>query len=207
MPKKGQIRNLTGQKFGKWTVLQFGEIKSGKFYYWECVCDCGTKRSVMSNHLKSQRSQSCGCSAPRGKDHGSFKHGESNSPEFKAWLQMLTRCNNRSANSWPDYGGRGITVCERWATDFSSFLEDMGRKPSSSHSLDRIDVNQGYFPENCRWADTKQQARNTRRTRWVTYLGREMSLAEACELSGVKYASANERLNSGRHWMGAAHGL
>lgn len=198
MPRKGDVINLVGNKYGFWTVISYTGSKSK----WLCECSCGGQRAVYSGHLKDGSSKSCGCLMPRGQNHKSFKHGMSETPEFKTWLQMLTRCHNPNSKSWKHYGARGIAMCDRWKTDFLSFYNDMGPKPSPSHSIDRIDVDRGYEPNNCRWATAKEQARNTSRTAWVVFQGRKISLAEACEVSGVNYCSAQERRAAGKDWRG-----
>lgn len=125
-------------------------------------------------------------------------HGACGTPEFAAWSHMLGRCFNERSDDYANYGGRGITVCARWRGSFEAFLADMGTKPSVRHSLDRYPDNNGnYEPGNCRWATPKQQARNTRRSRMVRYLERELSLVEWVEVLGVNYDRAKKRLNAG----------
>jgi len=200
MPVKGDIKDLTGLTFGNWTVIRFDRVEKMTNYYWICRCACGTEKPVAANHFKNGRSTSCGCIRPKGETHSSYKHGMSESAEFKIWLQMHTRCTNPNAKGWEHYGGKGITICDRWKEDFTTFFKDMGPRPSPKHSIDRIRIDEGYSPENCRWATKKEQARNTSRTAWVTLKGRRMSLAEACEITGVNYSSAQERRAAGKDW-------
>lgn len=199
MPRKGQIIDITGNTYGEWKVLEFvpAEKKGSR---WLCECSCGNQRVVYSGHLKNGASKSCGCKMPKGESHVRYKHGMSETPEFKIWLQMHTRCYNPNAKGWEHYGGKGVYVCDRWKEDFTAFYADMGPRPSPNHSIDRYDIDRGYEPGNCRWATDKEQARNTSRTKWVTYEGKRMSLAEACELSGMNYGYAQERLASGKGW-------
>lgn len=114
---------------------------------------------------------------------------------------MLDRCRNTANQDWHLYGGKGVKVCTEWAADFQKFADDMGPKPSPAHSIDRINGNGDYEPENCRWATAKEQARNTSRNVYVQFEGRSVTLAEACELSGVNYGSAKWRLSTGRDWL------
>lgn len=205
VPRRGAgktaFQDLTSRRFCRWLVLAEGPKAKGNTK-WHCKCDCGTERLVSGAHLKSGASTGCGCSRAKGPDHGSFKHGKSYTPEYAAWRQMHTRCYNPNFIDWKHYGGRGIEVCERWKGNFEAFFADMGPRPSPNHSLDRRNIDGNYDAINCRWATATQQARNTSRTRWVTYLGRRISLAEACELSGVPYKQAQERLANGRNWRG-----
>ncbi len=210
MPRNGtgktSFKDLTGLRFGTWTAIQEAP-KVGRNIRWICRCDCGTERSVLSGHLRHGTSRGCGCSKPRGQNSNLFKHGKSETPEFRTWLQMHTRCYNQKSRDWESYGARGIRICAEWKDDFLAFLKDMGPKPSTHHSIERNDVNGHYEPGNCRWATKKEQARNTSRTRWVIYSGRRMSLAEACERSGTPYATAQDRIAAGRGWDEGNHGF
>lgn len=119
-------------------------------------------------------------------------------PEWSAWKGMKQRCYLPTNAKFSLYGGRGIRVCKRWRNSFETFLADMGRKPSPSHSLERRDVDGDYEPNNCRWATQKEQCRNQRRNRRFTYSGREMTLAELCELTGIEHSHIRYHLGRGR---------
>jgi hypothetical protein len=128
-------------------------------------------------------------------------HGYSaNDPrgEYSIWCQMIGRCESPTNQGYRYYGGRGISVCPRWRKDFLAFLADMGERPSMEHTLDRIDVNGNYEPGNVRWATRKEQARNTRRNRFVVMDGERMTLAEAVERRGLNYDTVKWRLYHGR---------
>lgn len=114
------------------------------------------------------------------------KHGLSYMPEYRAWQMMRLRCTEPTNAAYPDYGGRGIRVCERWQNSPENFVADMGPKPSPKHELDRIDNNAGYSPENCRWATRKQNCRNRRTNAHLTVNGETRTLAEWCEVYGVR---------------------
>lgn len=125
--------------------------------------------------------------------HGDTRDG-ARSPEYIAWANMLQRCRDPGVRNYDAYGGRGISVCERWLK-FENFLEDMGRRPSDLHSIERLDNDGDYEPSNCDWSTEKDQARNRRSTHWVEFNGRRMSLAEAVELSGLPYHAVKKRIN------------
>lgn len=135
-----------------------------------------------------------------------LRHGHSKrasiTAEYNSWISMKTMCNNPNYSGYSDYGGRGISVCDRWGT-FDNFLKDMGKKPSPKHSLDRIDNDGNYEPGNCRWATRKQQSRNRRGNRLVNFKGSSMPLAAAIEISGLGHEVVNKRIQRG--WtVGAA---
>jgi len=153
-----RLIDLTGKKFGKLLVLSRNkEIKAkNKQSHWNCICDCGNTVVVNSSNLVRGHTSSCGCI----KVEAITKHGMHNSPEYRAYQSMLDRCYNPNNGEYENYGGRGISVCEAWRDSFVNFFTDMGNKPSPNLSLDRIDVNGDYSPENCRWTDIYTQARN-----------------------------------------------
>jgi hypothetical protein len=121
----------------------------------------------------------------------------SGTPIYKSWASLKARCLNPNNADYPDYGGRGITVCDRWSDSFEAFYEDMGARPEGS-SIDRIDVNGNYEPTNCRWATGVEQAQNKRETRWVSFRGEKLSMIEACRragLSTMKYKVIHARVH------------
>jgi hypothetical protein len=128
--------------------------------------------------------------------HGQAKDGAV-TPEYKSWQSMRLRCKSESSSNYESYGGRGIRICERWLESFENFYEDMGPRPSIAHSLDRIDVNGDYTPENCRWATRTEQNRNTRANVLVEYMGRSMCIAELANATGVPYNTMYSRIKNG----------
>ncbi len=128
--------------------------------------------------------------------HG-YKTAGKYSPEYSIWMNMRARCTNLKNKRFHLYGARGISVCERWSNDFVNFLQDMGRRPSPKHSIERIDNDGDYTPDNCRWATTVEQARNRRSSRFITIKNEEKTLAEWCEIKGLPVSTVHARLKSG----------
>src|SRR6266508_728705 len=157
----GNLVDLVGRKFGRLTVTGRAGNDGHGHAMWACLCECGTTITVARGALRTRETQSCGCLKRQRTRETHTTHGQSNSPEWRAWRNMRQRCKNRRHPKYRDYGGRGITVCDRWAS-FENFLADMGPKPSPAHSIDRIDVNGNYEPGNCRWATPKEQRLNQR---------------------------------------------
>ena len=189
--------DLTNKRFGSLTVKSFvGIVGNNPHNHWKCICDCGNETISNGGNLRNGVSTSCGCKRRLRASEVNTKHGESQkTKEYTTWTGMRKRCNCVTSVDYIDYGGRGIKVCDRW-NDFANFLEDMGRCPNGC-SLDRIDVNKGYSPDNCRWADVKTQARNKTNTRWITYNGITKALCEWAELSGTKRTMIDKRIRRG----------
>ena len=150
--------DMINKKFGYLTVLKKTKYRKHDRVMFLCVCKCGNETYANSSDLKRGRKRSCGCL----KSKNNATNNRSSHPLYKTWISMKYRCYNKNEKRYTDYGGRGIKVCDRWLESFDNFYEDMGDKPTSKHSLDRIDVNGDYEPSNCRWADTFMQAQNTR---------------------------------------------
>src|SRR6185437_13679514 len=184
-------RVKVGDRYGMLEVERFLYSRLNK-RFWLCRCECGGETTAPSGHLRSGNTHSCGC-LHRDLCKTRKAGAVARTAEYSVWVKMKSRCLNPKNKSYCNYGGRGITVCERWR-DFKSFLADMGTRPSSKHSIDRQDNNGPYSPENCRWATKKQQARNTRKTKFVTLGGDTKSLAEWCDGGAVNYSTAHTRI-------------
>ena len=168
MPGSGGPVDMTGRRFGKLVALTYIKGEPPKYKsQWLCVCDCGNEKIAKSENLVRGKTKSCGCDRHANRVAQLTKHGHTGgekgrpSPTYQAWHAMRQRCTNPNTAQWLDYGGRGISVCDRWA-DFRNFLEDMGERPEGK-TLDRWpDKNGNYEPGNCRWATPKEQTENQR---------------------------------------------
>jgi hypothetical protein len=203
MPRHPRFLDLTGRRFGRWVVIGYvGRIEPAKRGSWLCRCDCGAEKALVSRHLIVGDSKSCGCLQRDLAGTHSITHGHTREnrrpPEYLIWQGMIQRCTNRRHITFGRYGGRGIKVCARWMGSFEAFFEDMGPKPSPSHSLDRYPDRDGnYEPGNVRWATSKEQTRNTRRNHWITYRGETLSMIEWAERLGMSYHLIRNRLKCG----------
>lgn len=198
------LLDLSGRTFGRWQVLHRAESISVNGHtrsYWQCRCQCGTLKPVATTSLTRGASESCGClKAEMAVKHGyAFKanRGGAKSKLYAIWTAMISRTDNPKHKNYHQYGGRGISVCERWKASFSAFLEDMGDRPSDKHSIDRIDTNGPYDPENCRWATSKEQSRNRRNTRNITWNGETRCLRDWSSELGFSKWVLEYRLRTG----------
>lgn len=189
--------DLIGSKFGRLTVTAVAGRMKGNLH-WQCRCECGNETNVSTCNLRGGKVVSCGCFHSEQTTKRNTTHDSTKTPEFKAWCQMRARCSNPNNPAYKDYGGRGIRVCERWERSFTSFLEDMGPRPSPRHSIDRSCNDKGYEPGNCRWATHAEQSRNKRNNRWVNLNGRTVCIADWAAAHGVRPALIYQRL--GRGW-------
>lgn len=190
-----RVINLCGKVFSKLRVVSFA-FKRGHVYLWNCVCECGTTSVVRGCNLKSGAVKSCGCLARSRARAFTAVRGASKEPEHGLWRTIITRCTNPNSRSFRKYGGRGISVCDRWLI-FENFLHDMGPRPSRLYSVERKDNSLGYEPSNCRWATSKEQANNTRRNRWIEHAGTTLTLGGWAIVTGIKRETIANRLNKG----------
>lgn len=200
-PKHGQpeispwTEDLTGQRFTRLTVVKFSHHGEKGHAYWECLCECGTAKIARASNIKRGHVQSCGCllretrAARKGRRTGLRHHAM-----WHTWKQMIARCTNPKRPNYPNYGGRGIFVCKRWMQSFENFVSDIGVKPSDSHSLDRIDNDGPYSPENCRWATGREQQRNRRCSKIIEFGGERLSMTEWSERLGLTVTALRLRI-------------
>lgn len=200
-----RVEDVTGRKFGRLTAIRKTETKNRQAM-WECVCDCGNVGSYSLSKMKKGNTKSCGCyfkdkmkEFHEDSDHSYLiKHGHSTKKKqtdtYKVWAGIRTRCVNPNDTAYQNYGGRGITICERWKDSYENFLEDMGERPGKDYSIDRIDNEQGYSPENCKWATRKEQHRNTRRNVWIEFNGEKKVMADWADEYGIKRQTLKHRL-------------
>lgn len=195
--------DLTGFRFGR-LLARVRSQKAAKGVRWSCLCDCGTVCDVAANKLRSGHTQSCGCLQRERSSQANFLHGESTYPnggratkEYNTWGLMKKRCLLETSPDFYLYGGRGIRVCPRWESSFAAFIQDMGPAPTRRHSIDRIDPDGDYSPENCRWADSKTQRRNQRGNKFLVCRGESKTPMEWAEISGVNNKRIYARIKRG----------
>ena len=196
------MQDLTGKKFGRLTVLELA-YKKGYEKYYKCQCECGTIKYIRSNSLTCGHSLSCGCLhseimkkyiTERNTTHNLSKH-----PLHNIWQHIKKRCYNKNTPQYDDYGGRGIKICDEWLNDFKAFYDwaiDNGYKKGLS--IDRINNNGNYEPNNCRWATRKEQNNNTRRNFYITYNNETHTLAEWAEIKNINSKTLWQRFK--RNW-------
>lgn len=189
-------KNILGMRFGRLVVLSRAGLQS-RAAVWECRCDCGAIRIVTSSSLRLGRSRSCGCYRDEAASFRAKTHGMARTPIYRKFTSMHTRCGNRNDKRYMDYGGRGITVCERWSGEggFERFLSDMGHPPTPRHQIDREDNDGPYSPENCSWKTRKENCRNKRSNRVIEHRGRSQCLSAWCDELGLNYDRVKQRLN------------
>lgn len=192
MPAK---TDLTGRRFGSLTVLSVHDQVASRVYRWKCQCDCGNTTVVRANQLRSGGTRSCGCRIHDGVVRRGM-HGQTRTPLYRRWRAMIERTRNPNNDEYRNYGGRGIAVCERWQ-DFANFAADMGDSFAEDLTLDRIDVDGNYGPENCRWATSGEQQRNKRNNHVVTWRGRTMIVTDWAALLGINPNTLGYRIRRG----------
>lgn len=197
--EQGGFRDHTGERFGMLTAIRCIGRGDDRNPIWLCRCDCGNLHQASARNLVHGRVKSCGCLKHTGTR---TTHGESHTRLYHVWSNMLRRCYNPNTTGWERYGGRGIRVCDEWHdyTTFRDWAVENGYDGNADYgecTIDRIDVNGDYEPDNCRWADLRTQGNNTRYNRVITVDGVSMSLAEWSRKSGISQSTIRSRLKSG----------
>lgn len=188
------MRDIAGKRFGRWEVLRFSNMDHGNSK-WVCRCSCGTTRIKFGHALwkKNGPSGSCGCFW----SEKNLTHGMCYTPEYMAWKKMKARCHNPKSNRYHTNGARGIRICKKWKNSFQNFINDVGKRPSKNHSIDRIDNNGNYTPSNCRWATEEQQANNKSTSVVLSAFGRKMTISQWSKSRKIPYARIIGRLRLG----------
>lgn len=189
---------LAGQVFGKLTVLERKWCEKSQRNLWYCSCQCGNYISVLTSSLLSGRTKSCGCQRKETTAMRSKAHGLSNSRTYRIWNAMKERCSCPSNGQFKDYGGRGITVCDEWMNSFQAFVDwAYANGYADNLTIDRIDNNGNYCPDNCRWITSKEQNLNKRTNRMITYNDKTQTLKQWSEETGIGMSTLHFRLNNG----------
>lgn len=195
-PKKELGIDLTGQTFGRLTVLERTDERYNTFVVYKCLCECGNKTKANTGTLRSGSKRSCGCLEVENREriNSSFgdrtrKHGWWKKPAYKSWQAMKSRCANKNDKN---YGGKGIRVCEEWDKSFERFIKDMGPPPPGG-TIDRIDNSGDYTKDNCRWAVPKEQCRNRTNNSYVDFNGELITVAEYAERLGMSWSGADKK--------------
>lgn len=192
----GKLIDLTGKRFGRLVVVRRNGTWMNRHILWECKCDCGNITTVNVNNLRNGTIKGCGCLRSEKLKTRNTKHGMTSSKEYSVWCGMKSRCYNASSQYYNNYGGRGITVCISWIHSFEKFFEDMGKCPSG-FTLERINNDLGYSPENCKWASRKDQSINKRNVKLYTYNGETRCLKDWAENLGICKSTLQDRLKNG----------
>ena len=201
--KRPNIKDLTGQRFGRLVAVRYAGVSKGNQTLWECKCDCGNTVLVHAQNLKSGHTSSCGCYNYECISARNRTHGETKTRIYRIWHDMNYRCSSPKHRSYPLYGGKGVKVCDAWK-DYETFRDwalQSGYKDGLS--IDRIDSEKDYCPENCRWATDTEQANNTNRNRCYTIDGVTDTLANWCRKYNMPYVTASSRVLRGWNIMDA----
>ena len=196
----GKLIDMTGKKFGRWTVIERSDNSKRGNAQWICKCDCGTTSIVRGDLMRIGHSTSCGCIATEKLVRYSTKHGDTRDSgwarEYKVWSHIKQRCLNPKDSHYKYYGGRGICICDRWLNSYVNFLVDMGRCPKSL-TIERIDNDGNYEPGNCKWATQKEQVRNRSNNVWIEFDNKRMIQTDWLRELGVTWGKWNYWLKQG----------
>jgi hypothetical protein len=193
------IDGMVGKRFGRLTVKGLSKRSESGHTYWVCKCKCGKIVEVLGSSLRNENTKSCGCLQDKCNTNGDRNPNSKYYPLFWSWKCMKRRCNDPKDGHYVGYGGRGITVCREWDESYQCFKKWAIKTGwNSKLTIDRIDNDGNYEPDNCRWSTSKQQAGNRRNNRWLEYGGRRMILSDWARELGVHHSSLQRRLSNGQ---------
>ena len=197
--QRTKLEDLTGKRFGRWTVISKADSTSDWRTRWNCICDCGTKAVVQGGNLRNGKSVSCGCYKKEVTSEISKTHGDSYGVRlYRIWMGMRQRCNNPNSVKYPIYGGRGIKVCDDWNQSYPSFKEwALSHGYAEGLTIDRIDNDKGYSPDNCRWISNKEQCNHKRNNVRITYNGETKGVPEWAKELSINARTVYERKRYG----------
>lgn len=202
--EKKKYVDLTGQKFGRLTVIERAERRTGhgEHAHWVCMCDCGKVTVVKSSDLTCGKTKSCGCFREEMKllahtTHGDGKHGDNRNRLYHIWADMKNRCNSPSNHAYQHYGARGISVCEEWNAYENFKVWALSNGYEEDLTIDRIDVNGNYEPRNCRWITKQEQCYNKTNSRTITYQGETKTVSQWAFELGLPRTTLAHRLDDG----------
>ncbi len=191
-----KVKDITGNRYGRLMVVGRAE-KNGTNGQtrWICLCDCGNRTIVHKSNLTSGDTRSCGCLAKETARKQETKHGKSRTRLYRIWIGMKDRCGNPNN---PHYGGRGITVCDEWQSDFEAFYRwAISNGYKNDLTIDRIDNDGNYEPSNCRWVTGKQNSNNKSNNKKYEYEGQEYTIPELSRMTGINASTIRSRLKAG----------
>lgn len=212
MGKSCRAKDISGQKFGKLTAIEFVGVDANRNAQWRFKCDCGREIVASGSRVRNGHTKSCGClqkeraseiiqnynKGPSYKQPTRYTHGGSKTRLYDIWVHMKLRCDNSNRDNYKYYGGRGIKVCKEWREDFSSFRDwALSHGYKDGLTIDRIDSNGNYEPDNCRWATVKEQQNNKRNNRMITIDGKTKTMAQWANEKGINYKSLANRIYHG----------
>ena len=191
-----KLIDLTGQRFGRLIVLERAKNNKNGQVCWKCKCDCGNIKIVQSNHLRQGDTKSCGCLEKENLNKYAHQktHGQSNTRLYNIWCKIKARCNNINSPDYKRYGGRGINICNEWLHFENFYNWSINNGYSENLSIDRINNNQGYNPENCRWITMFEQTGNKRNNHIIFYKEKEQTIAEFAREYNIEYSTLWARL-------------
>lgn len=198
-----KIVDMTGKKFGRWTVIDYAGLDKSGHAVWKCLCECGNVKDVRGQRLRDGESQSCGCLAKEITSIHNSKHNGSFDRLYTVWSGMKARCENPSHCEYHRYGGRGISICDEWKNDYTAFREwalAQGYDPSAPKgkcTLDRIDNDNGYSPQNCTFSDMKKQCNNRHNNVIIECKGESHTIRGWSDITGISYSVLYSRIKNG----------